>query len=219
MDINSITMDRYDARLKADNYRERLAKMKPSLGNADIRAEYEAALKGFEALAKGTKLIDLDEVMANCPLDHKSRPKLAIARHDRKQVKFEWESFTSRARFHTDFERAGEAWNPLESLTVRVNMGREHTRRTADGRGAKVEGYALVPMIPLDVRPKAGVPENAYILWEVEEWSDRRLDVTPDTDPYLLKHITGSLYAVIAEWELTELEKSVMRGRITRMVR
>jgi hypothetical protein len=212
-------MDRHVAWKRAYDYRQRLAKMKPSLSNAEVRAEYEAALKGFEALAKGTRLIDLDDVMANCPLDDKSRPRLAIARHDRKQVKFEWRFGTSGALFHTDFERAGEASNPLESLTVRVNMGREQGRRTSDGWGARVEGYALVPMIPLDVRPRTGVPEKGYILWEVEQWSDRRLDVSPDIDPYLLKHITGSLYAVIAEWNLTELERSIMRGRVTRSFR
>ena len=225
MDVNTITMNKYDARAKAAAYKERLAKMKPSLSNAAARAEYEDALKGFEALARGTKLIDLDEVMANCPLDEKGRPKLAIARHDRKQVKFEWGPHTYRASFHTDFERAAEPWNPLESLTIRVNMGREHgrTRLAAAAwsstgyyqQPVKVEGYALVPMVPLDVRPKTGIPEKACILWEVEEWSDRRLDVTPDTDPYLLKHVTGSLYAVIAEWDLTELEKAVMRKRVT----
>ncbi|OWK42111.1 hypothetical protein FRUB_04189 [Fimbriiglobus ruber] len=74
-------------------------------------------------------------------------------------------------------------------------------------------------MIPLDVRPKPGIPENACILWEVEQWADHRLDVAPDIDPYLLKHITGSLYAVIAEWDLTELERSILRGRITSILR
>jgi hypothetical protein len=217
MEINTITMDQHAAWRKAYDYKDRLAKMKPSLSNAGIRTEYETALKGFEALAKGTKLIDLDDVMANCPLDHKARPKIAIARHDRKQVKFEWGWFTSKARFHTDFDREHD---PRESLIVRVNMSREHSQVNPQGqRLQKVEGYALVPMIPLDVRPKTGIPENAYILWEVEQWSDHRLDVAPDIDPYLLKHITGTLYAVIAEWELTDLERSIMRGRVTNILR
>src|SRR5262249_17862424 len=107
----------------------------------------------------------------------------------------------------------------LDSLTVRVNMGREHGRRDSNGWGTRVEGYALVPMIPLDGRPRTGVPEKAYIRWEVEQWSDRRLDVAPDIDPYLLKHVTGSLYAVIAEWNLTEIERSIMRARVTRSFR
>jgi hypothetical protein len=85
----------------------------------------------------------------------------------------------------------------------------------SQGHVVATKGYALVPMIPLDVRPKTGIPENAYILWEVERWADERLDVAPDIDPYLLKHIPGSLYAVIAEWEFTDLERSILRGRVT----
>ena len=44
-----------------------------------------------------------------------------------------------------------------------------------------------------------------HILWEVEKWANQQHNVTPDIDPYLLKHVTGSLYAVIAEWDLTNL--------------
>lgn len=215
MNVNTISMDPNAATRKVIAYKERLAQMKPSLSNAAVRAEYELALKGFEALARGTKLINLDDVMAKCPLDHKARPKLAIARHDRKQVKFEWDWFTSKARFHTDFGACREDC-PLESLIVRVNMAREHSQVDARGqRLRKVEGYALVPMIPLDARPKTGIPENSYILWEVERWADRSLDVAPDIDPYLLKHISGPLYAIIAQWDLTDLERSILGGRIT----
>ncbi|TWT34974.1 hypothetical protein KOR42_53530 [Thalassoglobus neptunius] len=34
--------------------------------------------------------------------------------------------------------------------------------------------------------------------------------MTPPGDPYLLKKISGEFYAVLAEWDLTELEKAVM---------
>ncbi|MFO0906824.1 MAG: hypothetical protein U0835_00395 [Isosphaeraceae bacterium] len=220
MDINAITMDRSAASKKAIAYKERLAQLKPSLSNAAIRAEYETALKGFEELAKGTKLIDLDQVMANCPLDEKFRPKLAIARHDRKQVKFVWKPWTTKAMFHTDFERYGETWTVLDSLKIDVNMGKTHNRPVETNSWGQrhtptVEGYALVPMIPLDVRPKTGIPEKACILWEVEKWSDTRHNIAPDIDPYLLKPVVGSLYAVIAEWDLTELERAILQKRVT----
>jgi hypothetical protein len=73
-------------------------------------------------------------------------------------------------------------------------------------------GYALIPMIPADVRPRDAL-ENCYVLWEVEHWADRPIRATPDRDPYLLKHLAGDLYAVIAEWDLTELERAIMQGR------
>src|SRR5262249_35431596 len=84
---------------------------------------------------------------------------------------------------------------------------------TGDTWKTWVEGYALVPMVPLDVRPKVGVLEGWHILWEVERWADDEIRVQPDIDPYLLKHVTGSFYAVIAEWNLTRLQRSIMRSR------
>jgi hypothetical protein len=35
----------------------------------------------------------------------------------------------------------------------------------------------------------------------------------PPEDPALLKHIGGDLYAVLAVWNLTELERAVLSGR------
>lgn len=78
-----------------------------------------------------------------------------------------------------------------------------------------LEGYALIPMVPLDVRPATGRLADMFVLWEVEQWADRRIGAKPDIDPYLLKHVGGSLYAVLAEWDLTPLERAIMKGRAT----
>lgn len=47
---------------------------------------------------------------------------------------------------------------------------------------------------------------------EFSRWQQRfgrRTEEMP-VDPFLLKHIMGDTYAVIAEWELTELEASLL---------
>jgi hypothetical protein len=44
-------------------------------------------------------------------------------------------------------------------------------------------------------------------LFEVDQW-----EPVPPTDPALLKHIAGDLYAVLAVWDLTELERAVIAG-------
>lgn len=205
MNVDLISMTPSVAWDKARTYKDRLSRMKPSMANAEVRAEYETIMKGYEQLARGTPLIDLDDAMARCPLDAKGRPRLAIARADRKQVYVEWKRWESRALFTTDIRN----WNkPKESLCVRVNMGRTFNNTLY------VRGYALVPMIPPDKRPERGVLEDWHILWEVEQWADQELSVKPDIDPYLLKHVAGSLYAVLAEWDLTPLEQAVMRSRI-----
>jgi hypothetical protein len=44
-----------------------------------------------------------------------------------------------------------------------------------------------------------------YILWEAN-WED------PPGDPVLLKHIEDEFYAILAAWDLTQLEQEVLRS-------
>lgn len=36
----------------------------------------------------------------------------------------------------------------------------------------------------------------------------------PPVDPFLLKHLGGTLYVVLAQWDLTPLEQAVLAGRL-----
>ncbi len=63
----------------------------------------------------------------------------------------------------------------------------------------------MVPLIPPALRPSTDF-RNFHILWEAE-WQR----VAPK-DPALLKHVGGHLYAVLATWDLTELERAVLGG-------
>ena len=69
---------------------------------------------------------------------------------------------------------------------------------------------AMVPPIPPALRPpyKLG---NYAILWEATWEKVPR----PPGDPALLRHIGGDLYAVLAIWDLTDLERAVLAGRST----
>lgn len=67
---------------------------------------------------------------------------------------------------------------------------------------------AMAPLIPPPLRP-AGNLERYHLLWEAE-WG---LDPQPPVDPALLKYVGGDLYAVVAVWDLTEVERAVLAGR------
>ena len=67
---------------------------------------------------------------------------------------------------------------------------------------------AMVPLVPPPLRP-AHALRNYHVLWEAD-WQQ-----APPADPALLKHIGGDLYAVLAIWDLTELERAVLAGRAT----
>jgi DNA-binding Lrp family transcriptional regulator len=66
---------------------------------------------------------------------------------------------------------------------------------------------AIVPLIPPKLRP-AGNLSKYCILWEAD-W------FRPPGDPLLLRHLAGTLYAVLAVWDLTELEQAVLGARIS----
>lgn len=212
MDVETISMPKEAALEKLHAYKSKLQRMKISKANAEAAEEYKAAIKGYEALAKGTKLIDIQDVFENCPRGEDHRPKLAIIRADVKQVYFKWRNNSTVYEFSdadNRYRRSTSTRIVQSKANQFIEVGTENWNRYKD-----IEGYALTPMIPLDVRPVRLDLKNHFILWEVEKWADVQIKAKPDVDPYLLKHLAGTLYAVIAEWELTELERSILKGRL-----
>lgn len=205
MNVATITMDKEEAREKLRAYRADRHK--------DAEEVYRAAEAGYAALAAGTPLINLDQAIANGGFFDDMRPKLAVGRADRKEVYFQWNSHEERANFYSGSTRTSE-WASLQTW---VHMGRLHGITWGNGGGGRpVRGFALIPMVPADVRPATGQLKDWHILWEVEAWSDKSLTGQPPRDPFLIKHIGGSLWAVLAEWDLTELERAVMTQVVRR---
>ena len=203
MDIQTIEMDPQEASERLVAYRRHLEGRHCQA----ISDEYRAAVAGFEALATGTPLINLQEAIRSGGFDEKMRPRFAVGRADRKEVRFRWGSSWRTPRNTAQFDTS--IGSGLDSLVVNIDMGERPS-------GANSDGYALVPMSPPEALEAIGGGSNLrkhLILWEVEEWADRRISVMPDRDPLLLRLIGGDLYAVVAQWDLTELERQVMTGR------
>lgn len=197
MNVETITMDRDEAREKLAEYREWLTRRDD--------AEYERLVDAYAALARGTPLLSLSNVIAHAPRDEKLRPRLAIARADRRQVTYQrWGGGTEI--FTTPKSRYGRSPNDSR-IEIPVIPG-----VTPQGVESPIEGYALVPIVPPVVRQDRAL-HNYLILWEVERWADRPRSSTPDRDPYLLRRIGDDLFAVIEEWDLTPIERAVMADR------
>lgn len=198
MDTPTIQMDPAEARKKLRAYRQRRRLL------AD--EEYATAAKAYAALAEGTPLIDMHEVLEHVPYDDHLRPAVALARADRKEVYVELRDgrITFDARLRAGWGQA------TRGLVLTFPSGHP------DRRYSPRAGFSLVPMIPPEKVPKTGTFRDWFILWEVETWSDHSLRGTPDRDPLLLRRITSSLFAVLAEWDLTDLERRIMAGRTIR---
>ncbi len=201
---------------------EALAKLQAWLNekHADAQAAREDCLKGYNALAEGKRLVHLDAAIRGGGFHASGFPKLAVARADREKVHFEWQSTVHLARFDT---RAHYWHGPVHrgnpgTLIRTIEMLRTPnvSKRRGDGSTyfASLSGWAQVPLLPADVRPEKGLLKDWFILWEVEQWFADPDPVQPDRDPMLLEHVAGQLYAVRAEWDLTELERAVMAGAL-----
>lgn len=186
--------------------------------------EDEQIMRGYRELARGRQLIHLtDTVRAGgvTPLKVQVRwsrqaprtvpvtvPRLAIVRAD---ARYCW--------------TRGVDENGALELRGKAEVAPHNRRdRVVFPRGSFAEGVpdgnewltprirALVPLIPPPFRPTHAL-SNYHILFEAE-W---QVHAPPaPRDPALLKHIGGELYAVLAVWDLTDLERAVLAGRTLR---
>lgn len=196
MNVPLITMEPEQARAKLDSYRAQLRR------RAD--AEYEAAALGYEELAKGRPLLNMPEAFAAAGVDGGGWPRLGLARADRHEVEV---TYHPRAReWWFDTRKRGRFGSTgTGGLVLRVSY-------PLGARDSWERRYALVPMIPADVRPRVNLRECA-VLWEVLAWTDKPHTARPPRDPFLVRRIGGDLWAILAEWDLTPLEQAIVAGR------
>lgn len=210
MDVPKITMDP-DVALEKINawFGERHA------DQAEVKAQ---CLAGYKALAEGHQLIQLDAAIRGGGFHASGFPKLAIARADRERVRFTWMPGTTLVRYDARADPSRGGRGSPGTLVRRVDLKRAHevTRRLPDGSYfyRMLDGWSQVPLLPAEHRPERGLLKDWFILWEVEQWYASDLTTEPDRDPLLLQHVAGQLYAVLAEWELTDLERAVMAGAL-----
>lgn len=188
-------------------------------------AEDEAILRGYRALAKGHTVIDLPKCIRLGGEFDTGLPRLAIATashqfvwvrrgsnwdaNSRQSVSTGSVSFWPGNERDIAHNRRKDIYRcPRGTLSVGVPVPSGPQGRQWDGPwGGNYR--AMVPHVPPALRPKASL-DNYAILFEVENWA---LDPSAPRDPALLKHIGGDLYAVLATWDLTPLEQSVLNGR------
>lgn len=186
MDVATITMPKAEALAAYHDYRIAV--------RDNPNRQDRALMLGYKALSKGRAIVDLVEVMRMAGVhDKPSLPKLAVARADWKHVVF---NTLGWGTVRWEFSR----W-PRSAARQSIRVPAAGFPK-ADSWGH----HAVVPIIPPKLRPAGDL--SAYcILWEAD-WK------RPPGDPLLLKHLVGTMYAVLALWDLTELERAVLGHRL-----
>jgi hypothetical protein len=203
-----------ESRKKVEQELESLREIFKQDGKKRKEALYRDLQKVYGHLQHGKKIIDLFEAMKKGGLNQDGDPKLAIARADLKQIYCH-----KNERGGCMFSQYESSWNRHKGtkisgdLTIPEGTFRWIIDTSSGWRRIKNERIkAPVPLIPCilllkEVRLKI---QNYYILWELEKW-----EPLPPRDPILLIPLTPNLYGVIATWNLTELERAIIRGRLS----
>lgn len=174
-----------------------------------IKTRKETYLKQMKdallQLSKGRKIININEVMTKAGVREDGLPKLAIARADGTKV------FLHRYdEGAISFSLTSNNWRLRKEFTIWIPKKTfpNFVRTEKERYGFEVY-EALVPIIPAVFLPPHKL-SNYWILWEVDKWAKVPI---PPKDPILLKRINETTFAVLAVWDLTELERSITWGR------
>jgi len=153
--------------------------------------------RAYWHLARGRGIVDMRQAFAKAGLNAQGDPKLAISRADRDVV-----------RFRKDDHGAGVFENFLRTPALALPEGTFPGWPPTEKSGLILRRYVetKVPIIPAEFLPE-GKLSRYHLLWEVERW-----DAVP-SDPALLLRLSRNLFAVMATWELTDLERAIVRGR------
>jgi hypothetical protein len=216
MHLPVIEMEKEQAQEAFREYRDAI-RAGPRDKFLEVRREYEAmdraVMRGYKEIAKGNSLLRLSETIhlggtqQLTWTDQRWRnnrwenvtyvgtfPRLAITRADARRCVCSGVLPDGTVRFNADGGRS-----KIDTVRLEHVFGRpEHS--------ATQEHEAIVPTIPPMFRPPHKL-SGYHLLWEAE-W-----DLAAPVDPALLKHLGGDLYAVLAVWDLTELERAVLAGR------
>lgn len=172
-----------------------------------LEREDEMLLQGYRELVRGKQIIDIHQVVGKAGLNERKLPRLAVMRADHQRCRI-----TVRGPDYLKFQSPRESWKSENYTEIKLADQRMYAElfdsswRKSNGYNQLHEVEALVPTIPPHLRPD--VLKDYYILWEAE-WKR-----AAPVDPMLLSKINDRFYTVVAQWDLTPLERSVLEGRL-----
>lgn len=202
--IQKLRMKRWDARAAFKEYAA-ACKLHPEM------SEYKELADAYGVLARGGEILQLEQALQAGGLYADGLPRLAVVRADGKDVQYwrgcrdRWDNGSARGHhFLMGNSRAGVRG---KRKGIMVDMG---VLQNGDRIRQHVVYRAVAPLVPPRFLPQSGL-HNYYLLWEAT-WER----VTP-IDPILMRHVSGSFFQVLYQWDLTDLERMALSTRLANL--
>lgn len=175
-----------------------------------LEREDEELMRAYKAMADGARVLNLPHVLSRAGVQSKTHlPALAIAGADWKECHFRIErglGVFSESSFGLPGWKIPKSWRGVRVLQTTFPAETFNTHWRSQNNLAPYPVKALVPAIPAHLRPSS--LEGIYILWEAV-WTP-----AAPVDPLLLKRVSETIFVVLAQWDLTPLEQSILEGRL-----
>jgi len=197
MDLAEVTMPKAEALEHFKEYRSAVRKRH--------NAEDVAIMQGYKQLARGLAILSLSRAMKLGGLRN-GLPRLAICRADVPRC---W--LLARTNGSCEFTTNRSSRMSRRTIRDRVSLpegtfpGIKPADVWSDNQSYDAKS-AIVPSVPPRLRPRGSLGLY-HVLWEAE-WTNE-----PPRDPALLRYLRGDLWAVLATWDLTEIERLVIAER------
>ena len=157
--------------------------------------QYKTLKKAYYAIKQGNQIIDIYKALEQAGTFPSGYPRLAIAKAHMQKIQYR----------STNWSHAGGFYSP-DGIIAQVALPNFGWNRNLSDR------ETIVPLVPAEHHPNSSL-RNYHILWEVEQDGWKPVPVPPG-DPLLLKRLSKNLFVVLAMWDLTELEKAVLKSSL-----
>ncbi|NUO51569.1 MAG: hypothetical protein HOV80_22160 [Polyangiaceae bacterium] len=218
MNVELVTMSRLDAQRHFARYREqvqanRAARLASGATMTLLEREDEELEAAYKALAKGARLLNVPNTLRGAGLNGEKLPNLAIARADWTWCYLHYQSLRGAMDDRFYFTKHQSLWGvPAKHRHTFLDFKREtFPPELVDRESRRLRGLpvlpakAAVPSVPPQFRPAD--LSRYFILWEAV-WTPHA-----PVDPILLSRVTRTMFAVVAQWDLTPIEQAVLSGR------
>lgn len=157
--------------------------------------QYKILKKAYYAIKQGKQIIDIYKAFEQAGTFESGYPRLAIARAHMQKIQYRTRTWSHAGGFY-----APEGINAQIALPYFGWIPHLSERET------------VVPLVPAEHHPGSNL-KNYHMLWEVEEDGWKPVP-RPPGDPLLLKRLSKNLFVVLAMWDLTELERAVIKSSL-----
>lgn len=196
MELANLEIDQITADGKCRELRRVLRKMRHEETERRVIKETEAMMRAYREIAKAVPVIDIHAAIAAAGFFSTGMPRAAVIGSKAKEVQlYSWSGNT--------ITFISENGNYRSALPKRIMIDASRPRPS---NYWELDRHTPVPPVPVEIAVNYNL-DSTLTLFEVEKWSKSQIH----RDPFLLKHLGGPFFAVLEQWDVSDIEAAMMR--------